>query len=144
MDIHAIEQFLRTRDNSLKGCSQSEVQKLESYFNVRLPDVYKAFLFSMGKDAGQFMRGTSAFYKELFILREDFEDMLSERGISLPDETFVFWSHQGYQFAFFPTNNGDNPPIYFYREGEESIKIIASCLADFFTNELKMSGFVVD
>lgn len=144
MEIQAIGQFLRSRNNSLKGCSKVDVQKLESYFNVCLPDVYKIFLFSMGHDAGKFMRGTSAFYKELFILREDLKDMLDEQGIALPDETFVFWSHQGYQFAFFYTNNGDNPPIYFYREGEAAIKKVANGLTDFLTGELRMSGFVID
>lgn len=141
MNIYSIAQYLINQKIKLKGCSASEVKRIERYFNLTLPSVYKEFLYSMGKGAGQYMLGSSVFLNEIYILKPDFEEMLSERELSLPENAFVFWAHQGYQFAYFCIDEGDDPPVYFYYDGDVSIEKKENFLTDFFTNQLLMSGF---
>jgi len=142
--MHELVSFLRQKGCNLHGCSKSDVKRIESYFGIELPFVYKEFLYCMGKDADLFMKGSSAFYKEIFYLREDFQDTLDEYEKSLPDNTFVFWSHQGYQFAFFYLDQGDNPAVYFYYEGKnsENFEKKENSLTDFWEKQLAMSGLM--
>jgi hypothetical protein len=100
--IQELENYLESKGCQLRGCSMREVGKIETFFNIELPLVYKDFLLSMGKDAGAFMKGSSAVYKEIFDLREGSIRLLNEDNFkALPDDVFVFWMHQGYQFSFF-------------------------------------------
>ncbi|RAJ88235.1 SUKH superfamily protein [Chitinophaga dinghuensis] len=141
MDIHSISKYLVSQNIKLKGCSVSEMKRLERYFELTLPSTYVEFLYYMGKGAGSYMEGSSVFLDEIYILKPDFEELLLERGLSLPANAFVFWAHQGYQFAFFCTDEGDNPPVYFYYEGKNAIEQKENYLTDFFTAQLPMSGF---
>jgi len=134
MEINELVSFLRQKGYSLRGCSRSDVKRIENYFEVRLPVVYKEFLYCMGRDADLFMKGSSAFYKEIFYLKEDLQSILDEYERSLPDNTFVFWAHQGYQFAFFYLDQGDNPAVYFYYEGRS--------LRDFEKKEDSLTDFL--
>ncbi|QHS58054.1 SMI1/KNR4 family protein [Chitinophaga agri] len=142
MDIGELQQFLLQKNCKLRGCKSSDVKKIENFFNITLPSKYKDFLYAMGRDGDKFMRGSSAFYSEILYLREDFIDILQERNRILPDETFVFWSHQGYQFAFFFLNDGDDPPVYFYYEGKNFDNFVKKeeSFTDFLTVQLEMSG----
>lgn len=144
MDIKDLIRFLHEKNCKLKGCSTLEVKRIEKYFGVKLPDVYKEYLYNMGKGAGAYMEGSSAFYGEIFDLREDLESMLQEKGMSLPNNTFVFWAHQGYQFAFFYIDNEDNPPVYFYYEGVTTgdFEKKERFLTDFWEKQLYMSGLM--
>lgn len=102
----------------LKGCSEKEVKKIESYYNIKLPDTYIDFLMIMGKSAGKFMLGSSAFYNDIFSLKDEANDLLEENDMNpLSEDVFVFWVHQGYQFTFFDLKDGGNPPFYWYCEG---------------------------
>jgi len=97
----------------------------------------------MGKGAGKFMMDSSAFYNEIFDLREGGTELLSDDNFkSLPDNTFVFWMHQGYQFAFFYLDQGGNPPVNYYLEEEhyEDFERTEQSLTDFLEKQLLISG----
>ena len=73
-------------------------------------------------------------------------ELVSENGLPpLPNGSFVFWMHQGYMMAFFKEDDGDNPPVYFYSEGNDvnDYQIISDSLLDYFKLELKNSGFIL-
>jgi hypothetical protein len=130
------------KDQILVGCTQLEIEKLELAFNVKLPAMYKEFLTAMGKSAGKFMLGSSAFWDEVFNFQEWGKELLAENNFKhLPQNAFVFWLHQGYQMAFFIIGEGDNPPVYYFSEGsnQTDFKKVES-LTDFFLIQLKMSG----
>ncbi|RFM27922.1 SMI1/KNR4 family protein [Deminuibacter soli] len=134
--------------NLLKPCKEREVKRVEEEYGVRLPSVYIEFLSNMGKGAGDFMLGSSCFYDEIFSLKDWAVELLEENGFrSLPENSFVFWMHQGYQFAFFMLDEGDNPQVFFYTEVNSNNNtpdfiLQAESLADFFYEELKMSGII--
>jgi hypothetical protein len=118
MDVNELAEYLKERGNRLFRCTLAEVQKIEDSFGVKLPLAYKEFLLQMGKGAGRFMAGSSIFYDEIFELEYFAKELLDENSFkSLPEKTFVFWMHQGYQFAFFYLDQGDDPAVYNYCEG---------------------------
>ena len=51
---------------------------------------------------------------------------------------FVFWMSQGCQFAFFKLTDGDDPPVYYYREysGQNDYIIISGSLSQFLMDVL--------
>lgn len=118
MNVDELKAFLEQKGEVLKGCSRFQVKSLESYFNIKLPKVYKDFLYTMGIDAGRFMKGSDAFYRNLYNLKDGFLNELFYTDLELPENLFVFWTHQGYQYAFFLLDEGDNPPVYYCLEGE--------------------------
>jgi hypothetical protein len=43
----------------------------------------------------------------------------------MPPDAFVFWMHQGYQFCFFRTSDGDDPPVYYYLQAGLSERVVS-------------------
>ena len=84
-----------------------------------LPDSYRTFLKCFGKRAGDFQKGSLFFYDDLFNLKEEANDLLLENNAEnlLGKNAFIFWFHQGYEFFYFNTDEGPDPPVYFYCEG---------------------------
>jgi hypothetical protein len=143
MTIQELEKYLSIRGCELHGCSTAQIDKLERLLAVSLPLCYKEFLLAMGNGAGQFMKGSSAFYDEIFDLKEASMELLIDDNVKpLPDGAFVFWMHQGYQFAFFHPDEGDNPSIYFYHEGEshKEFERKEESFTDFLEKQLILSG----
>lgn len=118
MTVQEIATILENKGLKLKGCSPKEINEIESFYGVKLPITYVNFLERMGKGAGTYLEGSSVFYDEIFELREWATELLSENNFkSLPKDGFVFYMHQGYQFAFFYLFDGEDPPVYYYYEG---------------------------
>ena len=140
--IQDIAEYLLARGEKLKGLSLTKIANIENRFELPLPTVYKEFLYSMGKGAGAYMRGSSVFYDELLSLKEGARELIDENLLKpLPDNAFVFYMHQGYQAAYFKTNEGDNPPVYYFSEGgqEKDFILKEPSLTDFFFKMLLMS-----
>ena len=139
---------LREQDelfNSYEGCSEKEIKEIEAGISgFPLPSEYKNFLSAMGKRAGNFMLGSSAFYDELGDLKEAAIELLDDNNlkVALPKDAFVFWMHQGYQFAFFTQSNDKDPEVYYYGEGEglSDFKVLKS-FTEFLLIQLELSGF---
>ncbi|MBX3255755.1 MAG: SMI1/KNR4 family protein [Chitinophagaceae bacterium] len=143
MNIIEIEEFLEKRGCFLKGCSSKEILKIEDFFQVKLPEKYIEFLKIMGKGAGDFLKGSSVFYNEIFELREAAVELLEDDNFkTLPETAFVFFMHQGYQFAFFNIGESDNPAIYYYYEGRNKLDFEKKerTFTDFLTAHLGFLG----
>jgi hypothetical protein len=124
---------------SLRGCSESEILALEKHFGFKLPGIYRDYLSKMGHSPGKLFTGTDVSYKWLFELRDFLRKTLEtdESGILLPENIFVFSSHQGYIYHFFYVVEGsDNPPVFGYKEGELIIKKINESFSDFLLDSL--------
>lgn len=130
---------LKLRGYKLHGLSSDQIEKVEKFYKVSLPESYKYFLFSMGLDGGGFMKGSDCFYDRILELREYATDLLEEdqSSFKLKPEHYVFYVHQGYIFAYFDTsNNNMNPAIYYYYEGDLSPQKKYNSLKDFFIEYL--------
>lgn len=99
-------------------CTLEEIEGIEQNIKHLLPGTYREFLLWMGRSGGGFLRGSDCFYKHLGDIQIWARELLEEDHFpgEIPENAFVFFMHQGYQFNFFSLNEGDNPPIYYYLE----------------------------
>jgi len=125
-NINLFLNFLKETNHKMRPCSKNDLIKLRQIANEKeLPASYMSFM----KDAGngiRFFKGSSYNMSEIFNLQEWAIELLDEDGSDemLTDNDFVFFMHQGYQFYFFKLNEGNDPPVYFYEEGENSKSFI--------------------
>ncbi|MEO6175600.1 MAG: SMI1/KNR4 family protein [Flavobacterium circumlabens] len=122
----------------IEGLDNEKIRAIEKYYDVCLPLDYKLFLEKMGKTGDKFLRGEDCFYDRILELREYANDLLADDNsqFKLKKEHFVFYSHQGYIFAFFDTSIEENPPIYYYFEGDLEPKIKYDSLSSFLEEKL--------
>ncbi len=108
-------------DSQIQGLSKSEIDQLELYAMSPLPEIYKEFLTTMGRRAGAFFQGTDIFFESIINNRVAAVELLEEdrSDFKLSQNDFIFASHQGYQFMYFHLNENDDPPIFYYDEGEK-------------------------
>lgn len=99
-------------------CTEQEVQELERQLERRLPLAYREFLLTMGHSAGEVFHPDDCFYEDLPKIQRLAAILLKPTGATLPDDAFVFL-YAGYQFLFFRTSEGDDPPAYYYMEGDD-------------------------
>lgn len=125
-------------------CTEDEMRALETQLGIKFPGAYREFLLTMGRNAGTFLNGSDYTCEELFQLQRLARSILSADALNnaLPNDAFVFLAHQGYQFAFFRTSEGDNPPVYFYtedypEEGQHGIAKLTESFIDFLVGEFQ-------
>ena len=131
-----------------KGCSKEQIKQIEKLAENNLPTCYVEFLEEMGLDMdrksinmrGGFV-GESMFYEDLFDNKEALEEQLEEDGrtdLELTENDFVFFCSQGYIFAFFKLDEGDNPSVYGYKEGfnGENFPKLTDTLVEFYEKYL--------
>ncbi len=113
-----LEELHIVPSGDLVPCTVEEIQLLECKLGHSLPEAYKEFLLWMGHSTGRLLAGSDYSYRDLASLQIAAEEMLREDKFtqSLPDDAFVFLMHQGYQFSFIRTLEGDDPPVYDYVE----------------------------
>jgi|SRR5690606_3101542 len=134
-----------------KGCTLSEIQNIEQNItNGSLPDCYKEFLQYFGKDMDRKEGNSRGYLVGNAVFYDDLEDNNNENGLKglleeddsslqVPDNAFVFYGHQGYVYAFFKLDEGDNPPVYGYTEGfnGNDFPKITDTLSDFYEKYLE-------
>jgi hypothetical protein len=112
-----------TRADEFKGCTPEEIESVMAAQGVtRLPRMFRRYLELMGNSGmntiyqGSHWRCGSMhnLKRDVIELMEDFDE-----GVTLPQDAFVFFGHQGCEYRFFLTdNNDDDPPVFRYVEGE--------------------------
>lgn len=143
------------------GCSQAEITELEECLDVPVPAAFREFLTWFGKGGGNLIAGSCFYFKHIigkahpeadekwqgYTLKHEAIELLDENGLDgkqLLEHALVFMEHQGYLFEFIPTNQGDNPPVFYYKEGEEGEKnkILpwADSFSDYIENLLETQG----
>ncbi|WP_293156931.1 MULTISPECIES: SMI1/KNR4 family protein [unclassified Microcoleus] len=130
------------RQDELVGCTRDEVIAIEQLLGISFPPAYQEFLLSMGCSAGKFLRGSDCFFDRLPQLQEWAVELLKENNFaeSLPEDAFIFFMHQGYQFSFFRLSEGADPPTYSYCEGTNETSFIKSheSFSDFLATEVEI------
>lgn len=128
--------------HEIVGCAEAEIETLMANQGVTfLPELYRQFLLTLGKQSGLLFQGTDAQYKYLMGMKEAAVELLQENGnpFALPADAYVFRMHQGYTFFYFLTaDKHENPPIYRYLEMEDQTPFKKwYSLADYFTTEVE-------
>lgn len=115
--LTAVESSLGTNE-PLLGCSEEEIQSLESCLKITLPECYKEFLLRMGHHAGRLFRGIDGRYSRLLDLQQEARELIQEVSspFELPPDAFVFAMSQGCNMWFFHTAaRSSDPPVYFWQ-----------------------------
>ena len=135
-------QLKLVKPDELVGCTRDEVSAIEQQLGISLPRAYQEFLLSMGHSAGQFLRGSDCFFKHLPQLQEWAIELLQENNFagSLPEDAFIFFMHQGYEFSFFRLSESADPPTYSYCEGTNQTSFIKSheSFSEFLVTEVEI------
>lgn len=138
--MNSIIENLSTRGIKLIGCSPNEINEGQLLAKHRLPEFYLLFLTTFGKGAGDFMRGSHAYYPDVLELKEWANECLKENNLPLlPDDVFVFWMHQGYQFAYFYLDGTNNPEVIYFSEDSESQLTKKVSLEEYFSMLIEFS-----
>ncbi|NOV02956.1 SMI1/KNR4 family protein [Paenibacillus planticolens] len=106
-------------DRPFHGCSEAEIKILEQEMGIKLPETYRQYLLAVGHYSGRLFQGTDTNFSQIKELQSETVELLRENNnpVVLPDSTFVFSMHQGYEIRFFKLNEGDNPPVMEWYEG---------------------------
>ena len=94
------------------GCSDADIAELEEKVGLRLPGVVRAYLARMGRRPGRFVIGSDIGYGCLHLLTGEGREMMHDMGICLPPDAFVVLAHQGYDYLYVRTEEGDDPVVY--------------------------------
>lgn len=108
---------------SVKGCTSMEIAEIERQANApfSLPAEYKNFLQTMGKGAGKLFQGTGIYYPDCLDFQRTASTLLKVNELPpLPQRAFAFSIHQGYLLYFFYLDEGNDPPVYLYMEGQSA------------------------
>jgi hypothetical protein len=116
-------------------CTEEEVGDLELQMGTTFPAAYREFLLWMGHDASRLLAGSDYRCRQLPKLREWAVGLLSDWKFpqALPPDAVVFLMHQGYQFMFFKTSEGNDPAVYYYNETthREAFSLFSSTFSEF-------------
>ena len=141
-----MKDFLEIIKTHSRTCTYVEgynADEIISFFHTKvfdLPDSYLDFLLIMGKE-NFFLRGDFYSLKFLPLIKRTSIRKINKfhPDLSLKDNYFPFWANQGSYFAFFDLNEGNNPRIYGFVEGQMSkeFETVADDLSSFCTYFLK-------
>lgn len=131
--------------NQCVGFTDDEIQQVKDAQSIKiLPKLFKTYLKHMGHNGfnriwvgSDFNFQSMLFDKDLLVGNIDFFNSSKDETVKLPENIFVFISHQGHSFYFFVSETKDsNPPIYSYSEGAHKIIKVADNLSSFFVEDI--------
>ena len=110
----------------------SSLLELEKKYELSLPSLYKNWHGQSGYNAENLI-GSDMDFPHLSELQEWANEILKEDKSSfiLPEKSFVFFMHQGYQFMYFICDGNNDPEIWYYFEGDMKPKIKWESFSEF-------------
>ena len=142
--ISLFENYTKGIDIKVIFCTEVEVAELEALLSspYKLPAAYKEFLLYSGRKMADFFKCCDISYGTSKGLIEDgyqdIIDMLIGSGGEedyLDPDVFVIAEHLGANMYYFKLTEGDNPPIYYWDEGEGGLEA-STVYSDAFSNFL--------
>ena len=131
------------RPDLIRGCSESEILKLEQKYDVILPQSYKTFLKYFGHGlGGGIMKEIDILYNDIFSLTDVIrnEILIEEGDPVLPRKAFVFTGRYNEQFMFFDASGfKKEPAIMYYIIDEDSFRKVGDSIFDIIESELEES-----
>jgi len=129
--------------SSIQGCTEEEIQALESACGLALPVAYREFLRLVGKQAGTFLVGSDLGYKHLLGNQSQARELVVEDGGVWPADGFAFVVHQGVAAVLLRTEDGDDPSVYVVNE-DEPLRQVADNFADWLAAAIEDEAGLVE
>jgi hypothetical protein len=121
-----------------QGCSDAALVAFQRHHGLELPEAYLRFLVVVGMNSGEFLQGSDLRFEQLHSLQSEAQELLNDDdGPTLPENAFVFCSHQGYQFLFFRVGQGPDPQVHHYLEGDREFKTVAPTFSDWLVQAVR-------
>jgi hypothetical protein len=136
------------RSGEFVGCTVKDIEILLSSQNVeRLPKIYVDFMKIAGKSDDIISIGSDMSFPEVKNLKNALIELLKEEWpeASLEKDVYVFFSHGGYQFAFFKTiENMEDPKVYYYIFDKKEFVLIYDSFSKWLTAMVDghLKGFI--
>jgi hypothetical protein len=116
--------------DEIEGFSPEEIDDVKNRLGLRLPDSCREFLLVMGHRFGRISNREGLFLRDVqqLINLQSFATELFEESATtfrLPDDALVISQHDGYQFIYLRTAQGDDSPAFLYMEGSDAPKVDA-------------------
>ncbi|WHI45932.1 SMI1/KNR4 family protein [Microbulbifer sp. TRSA001] len=94
------------------------LRNLEKKYDIVLPRKYVEW-YKHGGHKVKSLIGTDVDFPRLSELQVWAQELLEEdnSNFKLPQKSFVFLMHQGYQFMYFVCDGNENPAVWHYYEG---------------------------
>jgi hypothetical protein len=128
--IDALEQWPGFANESVVPCTEQEVAAMAARIpGGRIPDAYRELLAYGGRKLGGVYGGIDISYEMSWaLLSHDYRDIVAmirpwDKDVVLPPELFVQNEHFGSNFTFVRLDEGDDPPVYFWEEGEGGLDV---------------------
>ncbi len=131
-------------------CTEKEVKYIESMLTrpYHLPGAYKEFLLYGGKKIARIFDSQFFFSYDLalLMLKDEYRDIIEmlrsqDPNAKLYPDIFILSQHEGYHFTYFRLTEGDDPPVYFWEEGEGGLEASwqgFDSFSDFLRNEIRV------
>lgn len=105
---------------------------LEQKYAIELPTSYTEWFMRGGPHSRNFI-GSDMDLPYLPELNEWAIELLEESGCNykLPNNSFVFAMHQGYQFMYFICDGNNDPEVWYYLEGDMEPYVEWKSFSDF-------------
>ena len=129
------------------GCTEEEVTEIEEKLKVKFPRSYREVYLILGKQRGfRFIDDNSYKFPQYEEMRAGAEEIISscETDFSLEENMFIVGCFmENGMFYFFKLDEGDNPPIYRYVEGDKEYKLAAESCSLFVQQRLWYAGYLL-
>jgi hypothetical protein len=128
--IDAFEGWPGSAGESVVPCTAQEIATMAARLpGGRIPEAYRELLAHSGKKFGGVYGGFDISYEMTWaLLSHDYRDILTmirpwDKAVVLPRELFVLSEHFGSNFTFVRLDEGNDPPVYFWEEGEGGLEV---------------------
>ncbi|NVE01761.1 SMI1/KNR4 family protein [Massilia sp. BJB1822] len=113
------------------GCTEQEVIAIEKKYKLRLPQVYRRYLETMGHRSGRLFAfdHVAAFYSAVLNLTADAPNDWSEDGLDPPSDFLLPRNHLliserlGDQFEFICCNGDNESPVWYFNTWDWEIRL---------------------
>ena len=132
---------LRNLSDRHKSCRIEEIHQLEQELNLLLPESLTEFLLWIGNGSWYFDQDNCRISDMIKNHRRAIQIMATGNSVDqLPKNSIIFICHQGGDaFAFVRSSEGEDPPVHFYQDMENSDRIRwnhANTIEDYFLRDV--------
>ncbi|WP_159372889.1 SMI1/KNR4 family protein [Nocardia caishijiensis] len=132
----------RARLVTFEGCTDAELEAVESRIGGRFPAVFRQYLLQMGEACGDLFRGSeTGGIRSFDQLRDDAREIVDDVGgrWALPSDAAVVLTHQGYTFDYVRAVGGFDGPVLRWTDGKPHEETrIAATFARYVDGQLRL------
>ncbi|TRX58736.1 SMI1/KNR4 family protein [Fulvivirga sp. M361] len=118
--------LIREFQSQFEGCSEGEIQFIESFYKIKLPLVLKEYLRIMGEKSRDVFSGLEVDFSELESINNEFQEILKYHNRLDENPALAFMMNQGYAFYAIKNFELDDPEVYSYIDGDDGLEISVS------------------